>query len=592
MNVQALQHRMSPWDTYSLARDQLTIRMRAARGELEHCTILYWPRNAPQPINTMEMSVVLQDDLFDYYETTLHFSTAASYIKYCFLLQTKQGERLYYSSTSIQPKLPSDGYFEHLYTNAGDVITTPAWAKGIVYYQIFVDRFNRDPKHTPKRELQNWGAKPDREHYMGGNLKGILGQLDYLEKLGVGCLYLTPIFEADFNHKYATINYYEVDPDFGTKEDLVALIKECHRRDIRILLDGVFNHCGIDFPPFKDVLQNQQDSKYTDWFYIKKYPVTISEECYECVGDYLYMPKLNTSNREVRQYILDIMKHWLTVGIDGWRLDVADEVDYSVWEYAHVEIKDAFPDALLLGESWGDAGKMLSGRQLDTVMNYLFRDAMLGFFAHDTLDATGLAARLGSILSRYHSVTNHLLYNLLDSHDTPRFLTECEGNIDCLKLAVAFQMLYLGCPAVYYGDEIGILGENDPDSRRCMPWTKSKWNKPLLDWYRQLIRIRKENIAIQEGAFYTVLCQGDVYAFARTVPGQEIYIVFNRSSSAQIVSLPVKTQGEYRELLTDYVLQTKPFIPENKIDDQEILNYSGSVKIPLHAMDVKILKHM
>lgn len=592
MNLHALQHRMSPWDAYSLARNQLTIRMRAARGDLRQCTILFWPRTDPKAIRSVEMAIVLRDSLFDYYEATLEFPSVAYYIKYCFLLSDQQGAETYFSSTSVQPQMPCDGFFEHLYTNEGDIIACPGWAQGIVYYQIFVDRFFRDSDYPARRELRPWGTKPDRESYLGGNLKGILRQLDYLDSLGVECLYLTPIFLADFNHKYATIDYRKVDPDFGTNEDLFALVDGCHRRGIRILLDGVFNHCGVDFPPFKDVLEKQESSAYTGWFYIKQYPVTISSACYECVGDYQFMPKLNTSNGEVRRFILDIMKHWLEAGIDGWRLDVADEVDYRVWEYAHAEIKESHPDALLLGETWGDGSKMLSGRQLDTVMNYLFRDAMLAFFAHDTLDAAGLSARLGSILSRYHGVTNQLLYNLLDSHDTARFLTECGGRKERLKLATAFQILYPGCPAIYYGDEVGLEGENDPDSRRSMPWAHQDQDEGLLAWYKKLIRIRKEQPAVRSGGFITVLCQNDVFAFARILTGDDIYAVFNRADSDFVARLPVKARGEYIELLTGERYQADAFVAPEEVCNEDLHHYSGTVEINLHPAQVLILKRL
>lgn len=593
MNLHALQHRMSPWDTYSLARNSLTIRMRAAHGDLNRCTMIYWSRSNPNAKQSAELAIVLSDDLFDYYETTLKFPSVAYYVKYCFMLEDMEGRTLYYTSVARQREMPQEGFFEHLYTNEGDVIDTPEWAKGIVYYQIFIDRFHRDPTYPTRHPLQAWGAKPDRKCYLGGNLRGIRQKLDYLSELGAECLYLTPVFKADFNHKYATVDYREIDADFGTLDDLKSLVSDCHERGIRILLDGVFNHCGIDFLPFRDVLEKQEASLYAKWFYIKRFPVTVSSDCYECVGNYQWMPKLNTSNREVREFILDIMRYWLrTANIDGWRLDVADEVDYRVWQYAHTELKEEFPNILLLGETWGDGGKMLSGRQLDSVMNYLFRGAALDFFARQSLDAAALGARLGSILARYHSVTNHLLYNPLDSHDTTRFLTECKGDKRLLRLAVAFQMLYIGCPAIYYGDETGMEGGDDPDSRRCMRWDKDEWDAEILEWYRRLIEIRKQQPAVRRGDFVVTLCDGDVFAFARLLPGEEIHVVFNRSRASREVYLPVLDAGNYLELLEGGQQGSEPFRPGAAVCGGERFHYGGSIKKTLSAKDIKLFKRL
>lgn len=194
----------------------------------------------------------------------------------------------------------------------------PEWAKGQVYYQIFPERFkNGDTANDPEGCVP-WGTPPTPENYMGGDLKGILEKLPYLRSLGVDCIYLNPIFQGDFNHKYATTDYFHVDPAFGTEEDLRELISQLHASGMKLLLDGVFNHTGIHFPPFADLLEKQEASAYRDWFHVTKFPIETTPHHYECVGAYPYMPKLNTANPEVREYILSVMEYWIReFHIDG-----------------------------------------------------------------------------------------------------------------------------------------------------------------------------------------------------------------------------------------------------------------------------------
>ena len=205
---------------------------------------------------------------------------------------------------------------------------------------------------------------------MGGDLRGIMKKLDHIQSLGATCLYLTPIFKAPANHKYDTADYYEIDPAFGTKEDLRALVTEIHRRGMRILLDGVFNHCGFFWPPFQDLLAEGESSRYRDWFFPHSLPVTTEPCNYDCVGHYKWMPKLNLANPATEEYFIEVGKYWIrNFDIDGWRLDVADEIPTAFWTAFSTAIRRLKPDALLLGETWGDAGKLLAPNRLHTAMN-------------------------------------------------------------------------------------------------------------------------------------------------------------------------------------------------------------------------------
>ena len=306
---------------------------------------------------------------------------------------------------------------------------------------------------------------------MGGDLAGITQQLDYIQSLGVTCLYLTPIFRAPSNHKYDTADYFEIDPAFGTKDDLRRLVDGVHARGMRIILDGVFNHCGYWWDKFQDVVKNGKASPYRSWFFIHSYPVDAERQNYDCVGHYKWMPKLNLADPDARDYFFSVGRYWLEeFGIDGWRLDVADELPTAFLEAFAAAMRACKPDCILLGETWGDAGRLVSANRLDSAMNYLFRDAAAAWLAKDALSASEFGCRLNRALALYPNETNLRMYNLLDSHDTARFLYEAGGDKARLRLAAALQMTFPGSPAIFYGDEVGLSGPNDPGCRMAMQW--------------------------------------------------------------------------------------------------------------------------
>lgn len=594
MNKEAVLHRNTEEFIYPTARDQLVFRIRTAKREIRECKVIYWNRNEEEQ-KTQSMECYARDGLFDYFRCSVFFSKIARYQKYYFSLVDSSGKTWYLSAYGIRDKQPTSGFFEYLYANGNDVITTPGWAEGVVYYQIFPERFcNGDCNNDPVNS-EVWGSPPTRENYMGGDLTGIMKKIPYLKELGVECLYLTPVFEGDFNHKYATTDYFRIDPNFGTNEEFKELVMQCHSQDIRIILDGVFNHTGIHFPYFQDILKNQERSGYKDWFLIEKYPVTVSADSYECVGAYPYMPKLNTANPEVRNYIIGVMDHWIKeYQIDGWRLDVADEVDSSVWEMARLVLKRRYPECILLGETWGYGGRQLRGNQLDSVMNYLFRDAVGDYFGRKAISTDEFDNRINSIVALYKEENCQLLYNLLDSHDTERFLNLCGENREILKLAAAFQMLFVGSPAIYYGDEVGITGENDPDCRRCMIWDEQA-DRELLRWYKGLISLRKEHSCIRKGGYRTIVADDDksVFAFVRYDKGKEcpeqLYAVFNNGSAAQRVSCPVSEEGIYTDLLSESGEAYPAQIMDGAFYNQDITGYKAAVTVEMQAYAVKVI---
>jgi len=598
MNKQAIEHRNNSPYIYPSSRSRLVFRLRAARGDIRSCSLVYWPRTKQDPASrkSVRLNCTLRDDLFDYFQAAVQFDKTARYTKYYFELTDTDGKTLWLSAYGLHQTLPEDGFFEYLYVNGNDVIREPEWAVGMIYYQIFPERFcNGDPTNDPA-DTNSWDSTPTPDNFMGGDLAGIIRKLDYIRDFGADCIYLNPVFEADFNHKYATTDYYRVDPQFGTNEDLKKLADECHARGMKIVLDGVFNHCGTHFGPFRDLLKNQEKSSFRDWFYVTGYPVQVSEECYECVGGYKWMPKLCSSNPEVRAFILDVMKYWIReAGIDGWRLDVADEVDRAVWQYARCEIKDMAPDFLLIGETWGDASRMLQGDQMDSVMNYVFRDAVRDFFAYGKIAPSEFDARINRMLACHADEINGTMYNLLDSHDTERFLRACGDDTRKLKIAAAFQMLFCGCPAVYYGDEIGMSGDNDPDCRKPMIWDEEKQTLDVFAWYRKLIGLRKRYASLRFGSFRTALCiDGDkTYGFVREADGERIYAVLNNSSEEKTVTLPLtESAAVWEDLLTGEEYRAEPINPGNgeTFYNHDLQEYSQTLVLPVKAYSVKVLK--
>jgi len=535
MNAAAIRHDSVLLFRQPIARNIVRFRILTASEDITQCSIVCWKRTTPEKRFTFSLKIRAQDGQSDEWVVETVFPEEAHYIKYFFHLKDREGGEGFYSERGFTREEPFQGFFELLQVNAADVIAPPEWAMGAVYYQIFPERFARGDYLPKSHALENWNAEPTRENYLGGDLAGIRKRLPYLQRLGVDCLYLTPVFEGDFNHKYATTDYFAIDPDFGTEAELKALVEDAHARGLRILLDGVFNHTGVRFAPFRDLLENGERSRFRDWFYPKRYPIAIDAACYECVGDYPYMPRLNTANRQVQGFILAVMRYWIRrVGIDGWRLDVADELDADCVRYLRRELRAEYPQALLLGETWGDAARMLNENdQFDTVMNYLFRDAMADYFARGAIDARELDRRLQRLLMKYPQETTLCLYNCLSSHDTARFLTEAGGEGWRLRLAIAFQMLFPGSPAVYYGEEIGMTGGNDPGCRAGMQWERQ--DQELLQWVTELIRLRHAHEAIRLGAYRTLLCdsQRQLFVFERAYQNDRVIAAFNTGGESQ-----------------------------------------------------------
>lgn len=554
--------------------------------------------------------------------------------------------------------------------------TVPDWAVDIVWYQIFPERFrNGDPDNDPTIEmldgtwpyekqtewavtpwtsdwykLQPWEKKNARGFYYnaqlrryGGDIQGIIDKLDYLQELGVNALYLNPVFESASSHKYGATMYHHIDNNFGpdpegdiqmwnteTPDDpatwhwtaadklFLKLIDEVHKRNMKIIIDGVFNHVGIPFWAFQDVKQKGKESKYLDWFIIKSFddPATPEDE-FEYQGWYgvTDLPEIREDENgpcgSFREHIQAVVRRWMDPngdgnpedGIDGWRLDVAEMVSKEFWRDFRRWVREINPEAYLTGEIWWedfsenimfDASPWLQGDIFDAVMNYRFADAMLKACVDKKMQIspTQLDALLGFVRKKYPQQNQRVLMNLMGSHDTERFASmvinpdrwidhasnlnydeefairkPTEEEREVQKLILAFQFCYLGAPYIYYGDEVGMWGADDPDCRKPMIWEEYQYepethhpfglprpvdtvevNRELLEYYRQLIRLRKEHPELSRGKYETVYTDDDhlIFVFERSYHSGKIRAVFN--FSAKIQSVPVeKCLGDDQE---------------------------------------------
>lgn len=463
-------------------------------------------------------------------------------------------------------------------------MSSPDWVQDSVFYQIFPDRFaNGDPSNDPIN-VQEWGSQPTKWGFQGGDLRGILDNLDYLIDLQVNAIYLNPIFRSTSNHRYNTTDYFEIDPRLGDLGDFQELIQECHRRGIRVVLDGVFNHTGRGFFAFNDVLEKGEDSEYCDWYHLNHFPVRAYGR--GKAGDFKAwwgirsLPKLNIGTEEVREFIFRVVRHWMQQGIDGWRLDVPNEIDSDpFWAEFRRVVERVNPDAYLLGEIWTMSHRWVGPEHFDGVMHYPLRKAVLGFLSSRAPDPELLARSMETIYNFYPPEYRNLQYLPLSSHDTRRVWTVLNGDLELVKSAFSLIMTYPGAPAVYYGDEIGLPGGKDPDSRRAFPWDRSAWNHELREHVARLIELRRSSSALRRGTFRSVGHDKHAgwVAFERSLGDETWLIAISTAEQRQRVEIPS---------------QDIPAVPgalhfplEGRTE-----RLGGSIEIMLDPMDVRIAR--
>ncbi len=446
------------------------------------------------------MEKTFEDRYFSYYE--IDFKLKDKRFSYVFKIQD-ENEVYYLSENGLEDTYDFENFyftsFHMPYIHEADYFKPVEWMKDAVFYQIFPERFRRgDFSKDDSYINQAWEDLPKPNSFAGGDLKGIIEKLDHIKDLGVNALYLTPIFISPTNHKYDTIDYYEIDPQFGDKNDFKNLVEKAHGLGIRIVLDAVFNHMCHENPIFKDVREKGKESRYYDWFYIYGDKADVEKINYETFAHVYNMPKLKTSNREVQDYLIKIAKYWIEeFDIDGWRLDVSDEVSHDLWKRFRKEIKAAKADAVIIGENWHNAESFLRGDEFDSIMNYAFTNACLAYFKGEK-SAQETSDYLNMVIMRNRDQANRMMLNFLDTHDTPRFITEIGGYKDKLLAALALSVVYMGANSLYYGTEIGLEGKGDPDCRRTFPWDKLEENKDLLGKIKEILAIKKHQ-TIKDG---------------------------------------------------------------------------------------------
>lgn len=554
MNLAAIRHEATQEYCFCLKPGKFLFRLQTGKNDLRSVTLhsrdKYLPLKIKDTRQATPMNRISSDGQRDYYEAELEFQVVC--LRYCFELEDHTGQRVFFSNCGFTDSIPEDT--ERLFDcpqtlREEERFCVPAWAANKVIYQVFPSRFATH-KVVPDSVWYQAPIGPKAD--LGGSLKGIISRLDYIHDLGVDVIYLTPIFRSNSSHKYDTIDYYTIDPSFGTEDDLKELVERAHALGLRVILDGVFNHTSPDFFAFADLVKHQAESAYRDWYYVKQFPLCRIPGLhnYKCFGYFWSMPKVNLRCADAAAYFTNVALYWLrTAGVDGWRLDVADEISHDFWRSFRKAVKAEFPDALIVGEIWHHAPDFLQGDQWDSVMNYPFYRSLLDFAATRTITASTFLGNLGFQRGNIHSAAYPLLWNLAGSHDTARLLHLCGENKQRQKLAAALQLLMPGMPMIYYGDEVGMTGAHDPDCRRGMLWDERRQDKDMLHWYRRLLTVRREVPVILGGKITSAEANDEngLIRIHRNLNGQKAVLLFHANDGS--VQLP-ELAGK-RDLLSE-----------------------------------------
>ena len=551
MELTAIYHRPESEYAYLYKDKTMHIRIRTKKDDIESINLHYgdpfiFIEDRYEAIK--EMRKLISDALFDYWQVEVTVGYAR--LQYLFEIKDKQDQSILYGDKGcVENTLENLHYegngFKLPYIHEIDACHVPDWVAKTVWYQIFPERFaNGNPGISPEGALA-WDSsiKPKTSDFFGGDLQGIIDHLDYLQDLGITGLYLCPIFESPSNHKYNTTDYFEIDRHFGDKETFRQLVTEAHQRGMKIMLDAVFNHIGDQSPQWQDILKHGEDSVYKDWFHVQDFPVTKDKIAnprklpYHTFAFASYMPKLNTANPQVRDYLLRVATYWIEeFDIDAWRLDVANEVDHQFWRDFRKAVLAKKPDLYILGEVWHTSQPWLNGDEFHAVMNYPLSDSIKDYFLRGVKKTNQFIDEINGQSMYYRQQISEVMFNLLDSHDTERILATAKGNVQLVKSALACLFLQRGTPCFYYGTELELDGGPDPDCRRVMPWDRVSDSNNMLHFMKKLIQLRKDvsNI-IQHGTYNLKEIKPDVVSLAWDYDGQKVQAIFNQSTENYLV---------------------------------------------------------
>ncbi len=538
MEYSAICHYAEKRYCFALEKDTFLIRIRVKKGDIKrivlHCQDKYLPLKIKDTRASVEMTLAATDHVCDYFEAVIQFHMVC--LRYYFEIEGTDGGRVFYGNYEFRKEQPSD--IEQMFDcpqnlREEEMLVVPEWAKNKVVYQIFPARFATD--QPVAKDL--WYQTPLRREDLKGNLRGIIDRLDHLQELGVDVLYMTPVFQSDSVHKYNTDDYYKIDPSFGTKEDLRELVEKAHGRGMRVILDAVFNHSSKQFFAFADIAEKEERSAYLDWYFVEGFPLRAKMGEIPNFKTFSYfggMPKLNLKNPQVEEYFIQVGKYWIReCGIDGWRLDVADEIGHRFWKRFRDAVKEEKPDALIVGEEWHCGGDFLEGDEWDSVMNYHFYNAVMDLIAREEISASQFMDSLGFLRGNLHPSTCQVLWNLIDSHDTERFFYSTGRNRAKHRLAAAVQLLLPGMPMIYYGDEYAMDGDRE-DCRRGMVWDEEHQDREMFAWYKKLIAIRHAYPCLTEGkvtACHTDDAAGTI-ALTSVLEQDEVTVLFHCKEGA------------------------------------------------------------
>ncbi len=521
---------------YPIDKDILNVRLKVRKDYYEQINVLYKNLyNHDNEIFKKQMTLLLRDEIYEIYEC--HIQVKERHFKYYFEL-IKDNKKIAYTADGLIKEPKQDNFFYYPVINDDEIIALPEWAKGEIIYQILVDRFYDGCINNNPRQVKNVNQMPDRNTYYGGDFHGIIKKLDYIKSLGTKIIYLSPVFSSPTYHKYDIKDYYKIEDIYGGEEGLTTLINEAHKLDIKIILDCVYNHCSIENDLFQDVIKNGVKSNYKDWFIIDNFPINTKKCNYDTFGGLVpSMPRFNTSNKAVIEYLVGNAVYWTKkLNVDGFRLDVADEVSIRLWREFRARLKEIKPDILIIGEVWNHASKWLQGDQFDTVTNYKFRKWLLDFLT-EKITSREFWNKINANKMLYKTPFHTYLINLVGSHDTIRLKTFLK-NDKIHYLALALMLTLDGMPLIYYGDEIGLEGDVDPDNRRPFKWDEI--DKEELKMIKELGQLRSAYQPLKKGDIIPIIFDDRVLAFIRRYRTEEIIVVINFTNQNKKLKLNVK----------------------------------------------------
>ncbi len=587
-----------------LSPTEIEFRARAHMNDVEGASLVY--RVAGGGEKVVEMKPAESDGVYQYYRSVLG-APSTSTIRFAFRYRDG-GKEFYATPAGFVGTAPAPDAMFVYSDKVLQPFFTPDWAKNGVFYQIFPERFrNGDKTNDPDfREpyyagvtalpasgktngeyfhlVTQWDnvtgltqspyrtdGKPDYYSFYGGDIKGVMDAIPYLHDLGITIIYFNPLNEARSNHKYDPVDYLKIDPHFADEATFIAFVKKAHENGIRIIVDMALNHTGDWHFAFVDTKEKGPDSKYWNWYEWKRWPLPKGPieracdyyDCWWCFGNHpnlnydLSRPNDQENNvtdiaqakpeMDVVNYVLEVPRYWIgKLGIDGFRLDVPNEVPFWFWHMFRKAVDEQKPDALLVGELWGNAMPWLGPHCFHSTMNYkYFKDPVVKFIGLGQGSAADFDRELAPGRSVYPIQATEAMMNLIDSHDTERFVTTAGNSADRIMLAALFQMTYVGIPQIYYGDEVGLRGAKDPDDRRTFPWDweTTPGRAAVHDFYRSAIAIRHKYAALRTGSFRTVLAEGRVYSFLREDAANRIVVVLNGDTVAREVEIGLRDFG-------------------------------------------------